>query len=51
VVERRQRHATQISNPRSTTLPANGFVVIYETVFTNRELAAIPFALSSGGDK
>jgi len=37
--------------PAPTTLPANGFVVIYEAVFTNRELAAIPFALSSGGDE
>jgi hypothetical protein len=37
--------------PTPTTLPANGFVVIYENQFTNREIAAIPFALSSGGDE
>jgi hypothetical protein len=37
--------------PSPTLLPANGFVVIYEIQFTNRELAAIPFALSSKGDE
>jgi hypothetical protein len=37
--------------PSPTTLPANGFVVIYETHFTNRNEAAIPFALSSMGDE
>ncbi len=37
--------------PLSTEVPARGFIVIYENVFTNRELAAIPFALSSGGDE
>ncbi len=37
--------------PSPTLLPANGFVVIYEYQFTNRELAAIPFALSSQGDE
>ena len=37
--------------PAATVLPAHGFTVIYETVFTNRETAAIPFALSSQGDE
>src|SRR5258705_1528173 len=37
--------------PSPTVLPANGFVVIYETHFTNRNEAAIPFALSSKGDE
>jgi hypothetical protein len=37
--------------PLSTVVPAHGFVVIYETVFTNRETAAVPFALSSQGDE
>src|SRR5258705_3192745 len=37
--------------PSPTTLPANGFVVIYETHFTNRNEAAVPFALSSKGDE
>ncbi|HKQ37223.1 MAG TPA: lamin tail domain-containing protein, partial [Verrucomicrobiae bacterium] len=37
--------------PSTTVVPANGFTVIYENQFTNRELAAIPFALSSGGDE
>ncbi|HTD87831.1 MAG TPA: lamin tail domain-containing protein [Candidatus Binatia bacterium] len=37
--------------PSPTFVPANGFTVIYENQFTNRELAAIPFALSSGGDE
>ena len=37
--------------PSPTIVPANGFTVIYETTFTNAELAAIPFALSSHGDE
>jgi hypothetical protein len=37
--------------PYSTVLPAHGFLVLYENQFTNRELAAIPFALSSRGDE
>ena len=37
--------------PPPTVLPPNGFVVIYETAFTNAELTAIPFALSSRGDE
>jgi hypothetical protein len=37
--------------PALTIVPANGFVVIYETVFTNAETAAVPFALSSQGDE
>src|SRR6185503_12605744 len=37
--------------PAPKILPANGFVVIYENQFTNRDLAALPFALSSGGDE
>src|SRR6185436_857658 len=37
--------------PSGTKVPANGFTVIYENQFTNREIAAIPFALSSGGDE
>jgi hypothetical protein len=37
--------------PSPTIVPANGFVVIYETVFTNAEFAASPFALSSQGDE
>jgi len=32
-------------------LPPHGFGVIYENQFTNRELAAIPFAFSSQGDE
>lgn len=37
--------------PGGTLLPANGYVVIYENQFTNRETAAVPFALSSRGDE
>jgi len=37
--------------PSPTLVPANGFVVIYENVFTNAETAAIPFAISSQGDE
>jgi hypothetical protein len=37
--------------PSPTVVPANGFLVIYETVFTNAETAAVPFALSSHGDE
>jgi len=37
--------------PSPTVVPAHGFTVIYETVFTNRETAAVPFALSSQGDE
>jgi hypothetical protein len=37
--------------PSPTVVPAGGFVVIYEAAFTNAELAAIPFALSSQGDE
>ncbi len=37
--------------PSPTVIPANGFAVIYETVFTNNVFAAIPFALSSKGDE
>jgi hypothetical protein len=37
--------------PFGTILPANGFTVFYEHAFTNRELAEIPFALSSAGDE
>jgi hypothetical protein len=37
--------------PSPTIIPANGFTVIYEAGFTNPELAAIPFALSSQGDE
>jgi hypothetical protein len=39
----------QIPSPK--IVPANGFVVIYENVFTNAELAAVPFALGSDGDE
>jgi hypothetical protein len=38
--------------PASTLLPPNGFVVIYENQFTNKDLGAdIPFALSANGDE
>ncbi|MBI5385083.1 MAG: lamin tail domain-containing protein [Verrucomicrobia bacterium] len=37
--------------PAGTSLPAHGFTVIYETHFTNRNEAALPFALSSKGDE
>jgi hypothetical protein len=37
--------------PTPTEIPADGYVVIYENQFTNRTLAAIPFALSSKGDE
>ena len=37
--------------PSPTIVPANGFAVIYESAFTNAELAAVPFALSSHGDE
>ncbi len=37
--------------PSGTVLPAGGFVVVYENVFTNRDTAAVPFALSSRGDQ
>jgi hypothetical protein len=37
--------------PSPTVLPARGFAVIYESQFTNRELANLPFALSSKGDE
>ncbi|MBN2508107.1 MAG: lamin tail domain-containing protein [Verrucomicrobia bacterium] len=37
--------------PSPTVLPPFGFVVFYEESFTNAELAAMPFALSSGGDE
>ncbi|HMJ89161.1 MAG TPA: lamin tail domain-containing protein, partial [Candidatus Acidoferrum sp.] len=37
--------------PSPTVIPANGFVVIYESAFTNPESAAIAFALGSGGDE
>jgi hypothetical protein len=37
--------------PSTTIVPAKGFVVIYETAFTNAEQAAIPFAISSHGDE
>jgi hypothetical protein len=37
--------------PVPTIIPPAGFVVIYENVFTNREIAAVPFALSSKGDE
>lgn len=37
--------------PSPTIVPANGFTVVYETAFTNREQAAIPFAISSHGDE
>ncbi len=37
--------------PSPTVLPAHGFTVIYENAFTNRNLAAQPFALSSKGDE
>ncbi|HEY2951408.1 MAG TPA: lamin tail domain-containing protein, partial [Verrucomicrobiae bacterium] len=37
--------------PSPTILPASGFTVIYETHFTNRNEAALPFALSSAGDE
>ncbi len=36
--------------PVPTVVPPNGFVVLYESVFTNDSTAAIPFALSSQGD-
>lgn len=32
-------------------IPVNGYTVIYEAQFTNAELAAVPFALSSKGDE
>lgn len=37
--------------PSPTVIEAHSFVVIYENRFTNRELAAVPFALSSQGDE
>ena len=37
--------------PAGTILPANGFVVFYENVFSNDTYAAIPFSLSSKGDE
>jgi hypothetical protein len=37
--------------PAPHVIPPNGFTVIYETVFTNDATAAVPFALSSGGDE
>ena len=37
--------------PTPTILPANGFVVIYEAAFSNRNYAATPFSLSSKGDE
>jgi len=37
--------------PPPAVIPANGFLVVYENVFTNREIAAVPFALSSQGDE
>ncbi|MCI0748740.1 MAG: lamin tail domain-containing protein, partial [Verrucomicrobia subdivision 3 bacterium] len=37
--------------PSPTLIPAYGFTVIYENQFTNQEIAAIPFALSSRGDE
>ena len=37
--------------PTPTTLPAHGFVVIYENAFSNRNYAASPFSLSSKGDE
>src|SRR5262249_32296440 len=37
--------------PSPTVLPPHGFTVIYETHFTNRNEAAVPFALSSSGDE
>ena len=37
--------------PFPTILRAQGYVVIYESQFTNRVLAATPFALSSKGDE
>ena len=39
----------QIPSPR--VIPAHGFTVIYENQFTNREIAAVPFAISSRGDE
>ena len=37
--------------PSGTILAPYGFAVFYESQFTNRALAAIPFALSSHGDE
>ncbi|HXJ73951.1 MAG TPA: lamin tail domain-containing protein, partial [Candidatus Dormibacteraeota bacterium] len=37
--------------PSGTILAPFGFAVFYESQFTNRSLAAIPFALSSHGDE
>ncbi|MBI5385529.1 MAG: lamin tail domain-containing protein [Verrucomicrobia bacterium] len=37
--------------PFPTLLPANSFLVVYETAFTNRDLTAVPFSLSSKGDE
>ncbi|MBI5384326.1 MAG: lamin tail domain-containing protein [Verrucomicrobia bacterium] len=37
--------------PFGTTLPANGYAVFYENVFSNRVLAAMPFSLGSKGDE
>ena len=37
--------------PFPTVVPANGYAVVYETHFTNRNEAAYPFALSSTGDE
>ncbi|MCX8157486.1 MAG: lamin tail domain-containing protein, partial [Verrucomicrobiae bacterium] len=39
----------QITGP--AVLPPGGFLVVYEQQFTNRDLAAVPFALSSRGDE
>jgi hypothetical protein len=37
--------------PAPWIIPANGYTVIYENVFTNDLTAAVPFALSSMGDE
>jgi hypothetical protein len=37
--------------PSPTILPANGYAVFYENVFSNRVLAVTPFSLSSKGDE
>src|SRR5206468_5824944 len=37
--------------PSPAILPPHGFAVFFESQFTNRNIAAIPFALSSHGDE
>lgn len=46
---RRQLRKYQL--PPNTTIPAGGYMVLYEFRFNDRDLAAEPFALSSMGDE